>query len=1388
MKMKKTQSLKLMLLGLFALVSGSAWAAVGDVFVDQGGLIYQELDNGKAKLIAIGSIGSSKVITIPTDVYNQLDQSINDAPKELKVTQVADDWYAPGKEIWIVQNGTPLYKATLKSALDYEGLTLKIDAEELLTISTKAIQPLNRNIAKFVVTADAGLTAIPDYAFFRADVIPSIPDEEVAKTIAALQRQKALLDLKIDGKDAVNTKLTDGTTLYYLTVLDQTAVLDPLTLVIKSEPDANGFYDLIDVTTGQPTGVKAMDWPGTANLADPESHKVVAAPYWSEIKGLQDEYDDLQTTINGLNGQIGTLAGSNEYNTALNVLRTAQENADKAQAMLNLYNTVSSLWYAADEAVVDQIQLHGRYLKGTGDYNAMIVGWTEGQIKAYNDLWDALPNAKVTYKGKEYRYSTIPNTGGYNRPNSDALQSEILTANANLETAKAAAPLTNMANLEDQLAQAQAQQDAILPYLNYYKNEREGIANQIKNLQDNELMVPQYQAATDMFGTILFNDVLVDVDLLGTKLAAVGISAFENCVAANFTTAPARIPVNVKNIAKRAFYNASIAPIFGQATQLETIGDEAFANSNAVTANFTNSPNLFYVGEHVFDNCKLTNLLLAGTAIEANPNGPKYPNFLAQCLYLETPKFVDDCGYFYNYDVTKPEDVAALKALGFDDEDIAAKNGGVQKVNTTLKKVSLPENIKAIPNTAFMNDINLNNLAGGIPAGVKSIGYQAFYRTKITEFDLTNCVDLETIGSQAFAGNSDLTKVILPQDKKDATGVVIAEAKLTTLGDGVFECDGDLKDVILSPDITCLPAGTFAGNNTIEELDLSNTKIEVLYNLFGTSAVAKINDYDQPYKEELANTTLKKIILPKQVLDPKDNYTELIPGLKIIMPNALAYMVGLGTADKDGKKWGVEIPSTVEFMGDGVFFNCVNLETVTAMDSKLRTFGFNTFRNCRNLKEFTFVTLKMARPFGSYVVDPTAMDITNLCGLENVRNLTVHSFATDQNFFANNGSGTTKVIVTEETADILDRYFPKVNHGYAYLEIYQPELTLPSGDNQLFADGYSNEYYATWIPMEEADVYTAYQDMNKIYMFKGKHNQGYYKIPAAYNNPAAITSPAPARMAAPTNDNYTTEEEYYNEVFKAWLRSTARYTAFADMTYAQFLGSTTAKEEGLYDKFFEDYIAYQKSLVMDFTEELMKTIFQHFTPGNNVYTFPQQAYAGTYIDWYIDGKNNQEGLSAAVIIIDKKINGADADGKVKYERHSDPALINQSTIDPCNQLRTVRTPIDFGKSQVSSNLYMWGYETGKASSFYRIGSGIVKAGKTVLPLTRINGSVGTEYDFDARDIEIIWVNDETTAVEYLKANESLKSDNAIYNLKGVRVTTPIKGQMYIQNGRKFIQK
>ena len=70
MKMKKTQSLKLMLLGLMASVSTSAWAAVGDVFTygpsdgSAAVLFYEQTSETDAKVVGVSTINPANGMVV----------------------------------------------------------------------------------------------------------------------------------------------------------------------------------------------------------------------------------------------------------------------------------------------------------------------------------------------------------------------------------------------------------------------------------------------------------------------------------------------------------------------------------------------------------------------------------------------------------------------------------------------------------------------------------------------------------------------------------------------------------------------------------------------------------------------------------------------------------------------------------------------------------------------------------------------------------------------------------------------------------------------------------------------------------------------------------------------------------------------------------------------------------------------------------------------------------------------------------------------------------------------------------------------------------------------------------------------------------------------------
>ena len=1530
MKMKKTQSLKLMLLGLFASVSTSALAAVGDVFQyapsndgSSATLFFEQTSETTAKVIGVQTINAANgMVIIPDKCLNTMD-----GYKSLDVTEIDDNW--AGKTVVVIKHQNldgSWTEYPAQPAFDFENydgtITLDIQATKLYYVGTDALQSLTPWIEKFIVSPNAGLKAIPRFAFLNAERTVSVDPDDAAdqqeyidgliKAIEAKNNEINGYDTNgvKDGKttEAVGKKEYEGKQVYLVKADNQgknytdqqsfyAIVGDKATDAqgnVLTDKDGKELYKLIQIiSSGGYREIGNVAWVKVTTPDDPATEKdeevtelwnaievsgsiyrykvadMVTTTFGNaHIKGLAEKLQEASEASQAANADVTIAPTKSCYTGKLGQLNTTKDDYEKAldkQKRMNDNNLVT-IWGTSNPAVtfaIAKLSPNGLSAADVATYNSIVTAmqtanwevkettytantYTKGDEVSVLDVSGSfLEIVKIgstwyqIYKKDDTHYfaydltkwyeATQQGTGTPTSITGYAVVDAITVAGVNqaVTDAKAAydaaqeafdgvkfahidggdlvcydpngsyvddpKTLPELEKIAEDKAKELADANAALTKAQGELADLEGLKEAAENEDLGEV---SYEIPKDNNGKDIPNTVLKEAKLANTALEAYGEAAFKNCTEALFTADPV-LPAAAKVIDDEAFYNASkINPDFSVLTALESIGDEAFGLTATTKADFSNSPNLSDLGENVFDNCKITELKLLGTAIKDYD----YPDVLANGFYKEYANFTDACGTEWN------------------------KNGAKDLlVNTTLTLATLPENIKSIPTEAFYLCINLATL-DVIPAGVESIGARAFFGTKIASFDLSKLVNLETIGAQAFAGNPSLTTVILPQDQKDATtGEIIAKAKLTSLPDGAFQCDPALEDITFGPEIECLPAGIFAGNNKIEELDFSNTNLKVLNNLFATGEeIYWPNQYNMPYKEEYRNTALKSIKLPDQVLDTKDNFTVVVPGLKVIMPNALAYMEGL----KD-----VTIPTTVEFMGDGVFYNCQNLETVTAMDSKLTTIGFNSFRNCVKLKTFTFITLNVVEPLGRTWYPTEDLDLDEACDLPEY--LTNQAFFVDHNFFIINSGAQPEVIVTKESIKALDDYFSEPGHGYAKLSAWQPEMQLSTGDNTLFSDGYFNENYGTWIPVDQADVYTVYQDLNDIYMIRAKQNQRYYKIPAVTfpeidgrmpvlpgGNLVGGWYPSALDAQEDVVDEELEEAEEALEGAKSELNWYENQLTIAENELNELLGKKqngvtyvdqTPIEDAIANKKADiawwknaiegkkDNVADAQAVVDQLKKDGMSVVFarayidalraqlgfastinQMYRPGiNGVYN--HEYWYDTFMNWYIDGYPSIARPltpSAACIIIAKT-----ADGKIQYERHSTADKKYQSTLDPSNQLRAVGTPLTISELPdvtLSSNIWQWGYKTGEAHDWFHITSGTIKAGKVVIPLSAAQGN---------SRVNVIWVDDEATAIlgvkEYVK---SLKDTDAIYNMQGVRVNATTKGQMYIKGGKKFIQQ
>ena len=426
-----------------------------------------------------------------------------------------------------------------------------------------------------------------------------------------------------------------------------------------------------------------------------------------------------------------------------------------------------------------------------------------------------------------------------------------------------------------------------------------------------------YSAFSDcsLLGTVTFGE--------GSKLESIGNNAFSNC--SNLTSI--KIPSSVTSIGSSAFSNcSSLGTVkFGEDSKLESIGNNAF--SNCSNLNSIEIPSrVTSIGERAFEGCsalKKVNITdidawaMIDFAFSSNPlnygAGLYLNGGLVTEVTLTTATKIGD--YAFNYydsltSITIPSSVISIGSDAFNN-------------CSALGTVTFGEGSKleSIGSSAFYICSNLTSIT--IPSGVTSIGDSAFYNcTKLESIEIPSSV--ASIGGDAFTFCDALKKVNITDI--DAWAMIDfgwRGIKINPLYYGDLYLNGELVTEVT------LTTATKIGDYAFYDYDLL-TSITI------PSSVKSIGDsafYNCTKLESIAVDQNNSNYSSDEygVLFNKDK-TELIQ-----------YPVG-------NTRTQYTIPSSVTSIGDGAFYNCSALETVTFGDnSKLVIIGNEAFYNCSNL-------------------------------------------------------------------------------------------------------------------------------------------------------------------------------------------------------------------------------------------------------------------------------------------------------------------------------------------------------------------------------------------------------------------------------------------------------
>jgi hypothetical protein len=593
----------------------------------------------------------------------------------------------------------------------------------------------------------------------------------------------------------------------------------------------------------------------------------------------------------------------------------------------------------------------------------------------------------------------------------------------------------------------------------------------------------------------------------------------------------------------------------------------------------------------------------------------------------------------------------------------------VANVNKTLTTVTLPvrEDYTQILDGTFYKCWALTSVT--IPTQITYIGARAFRYTNVHKFDMTettgtNVKDLAYVGDYAFSKNPSLTEVKFA-----------ADAPVNTLRVNTFQDACALATVEFNDAMEILPEGLFA-TNVLAKLQLCNTAVKYLPNLFLAGPGEEEGDR-QP------NTTLTEVCLPD--------------GLLAIDHFALSSCKALTEVD---------IPGTVFLMGDGVFYNDVNLEKVTIIDSRMIGLPARTFSQCEKLSDLVFITLETINPnpLGNNVTQEPFMTETDIQKMVN-EVLGYPEFNEvdgdeDEVSIPTVPVGPWGIRIPVYTQEELDHFISLVQAGQCF------------GDNIFHGAGiYSTHKFknSNGVMVPKTLVTVGYDSYMKLIGGSPVYAEAYSKL-QAYDTKITFTD------ANKAGDSY-------------WKTYQSKYGTWVKAGQGQIV-----------------YSAYQD--------------------GNTIILYPAKIKNGYYKIAAYDGTND-EAAASVVRSLDKEFS---------FEQKTNPDQKYQTTLDYENQLSILDQSFT-GNSNL--NVYYMAVN-GTEPQFY----------KTIESITLPAGWIVFKTEgFLGQGARVVVIDeDDATAVQGVKEYLEGVQTGAIYNLNGVRVSTPQKGQMYIQNGKKFIQK
>ena len=449
-------------------------------------------------------------------------------------------------------------------------------------------------------------------------------------------------------------------------------------------------------------------------------------------------------------------------------------------------------------------------------------------------------------------------------------------------------------------------------------------------------------------------------------------------------------------IASNGFYGSQITG-FTVPDGVTAIEDSAFNGCTKLTSFDWGNSKVTYLGNKVFGRTALTSFKIADTVTSVGAGLFEYNTTLKSVelssgmttLFSGNDSIFKDCNTIET--VSLPEGGAQMKRdeygilyspdgkvvyycpANVQYEGILELPEGVETIEVGAfnkfqgKLIKLPSTLKAIKNSAFRDcalemiifpasletigdyafytsgTSNLHTIAfeGN---NLKSIGYQAFYRTAITSLYIPD--GISSIGYQAFNACNKMTTLSIPGS--------------VTLADQVFVSCSALKSVTIREGLRTIPARTFRNCTSLTTISVPDSVTSIGdYAFTGCTALESVYFGQNSQLTKVGNSlfsnckNLKTVIFGDKLSALGDNiFNGCVSLTEVHLPNALT-SIPASLFLNNSMLESVNIPTSVTSIGASAFQNCVSLKSIT-ISAKVKTIGQSAFAGCTALTDVVF--------------------------------------------------------------------------------------------------------------------------------------------------------------------------------------------------------------------------------------------------------------------------------------------------------------------------------------------------------------------------------------------------------------------------------------------------